>query len=98
MAQRLLCNLLMTIKKKNISGILGQRYVRVTNVVKEKYVEFEFAIEDPTINVELVLPFEHFKLFCEMNDAVHLTPEQEADVEYDKLKWRFGVPGFKGES
>lgn len=88
----------MTIKKKNISGIPGQRYVRVTNVVNEKYVEFEFAIEDPTINVELVLPFEHFKTFCEMNETIHLTPEQQAAVEYDKLKWRFGVPGFDDES
>ena len=76
-------------KKKNISGIPGQRYVRVTNVVNEK-----FAIEDPTINVELVLPFEHFKTFCEMNQVKHMTPEQEAAVDYDKLKWRFGVPGF----
>jgi hypothetical protein len=24
----------------------------------------------------------------------HLTPEQEAAVDYDKLKWHFGVPGF----
>jgi len=84
----------MTAKKKNISGIPGQRYVRVTNVVNGKYVEFEFAIGDPTINVELVLPFEHFKTFCEMNQVEHMTPEQEAAVEYDKLKWRFGVPGF----
>ena len=84
----------MIMAKKDISGIPGQRYVRVTNVVNEKYVEFEFAIEDPTINVELVLPFEHFKKFCEKNEAKHLTPEQEAAVDYDKLKWRFGVPGF----
>ena len=84
----------MTMAKKNNSGIDGQRYVRVTNVVKEKYVEFEFSIEDPTIHVELVLPFAHFKKFCEDNDAKHLSPEQEAAVEYDKLKWRFGVPGF----
>ncbi len=84
----------MTMTSKDISGIPGQRYVRVTNVVNEKYVEFEFAIEDPTINVELVLPFEHFKKFCETNQVKHLTPEQEAAVDYDKLKWHFGVPGF----
>jgi len=42
------------------------------------------------------LPFEHFKTFCEKNKVQHLTPEQEALVEYDKLKWRFGVPGFDG--
>ena len=68
--------------------------MRVTKVLHDRYVEFEFAIGDPTINVELVLPFEHFRKFCKDNNALHLTAEQEAAVDYDKLKWRFGVPGF----
>lgn len=76
------------------AGIEGQRYVRVTNVLHDKYIEFEFAIGDPTINVELILPFEHFRKFCEKNNAKHLTVEQEAAVDYDKLKWRFGVPEY----
>jgi len=80
--------------KKYISGIKGQRYVRVTKILHNKYVEFDFAIDDPTINVELVLPFEHFRTFCENNGVLHMSPEQEASVEYDKLKWRFGAPGF----
>ncbi|MFT6625702.1 MAG: phenol hydroxylase P0 protein [Cycloclasticus sp.] len=85
----------MTEKKiTEIAGIKGSRYVRVTKVLHDKYVEFEFSINDPTIHVELVLPFEHFKTFCDANQVQHLTPEQEAAVEYDKLKWRFGVPGF----
>jgi len=84
----------MTMSNKKISGIDGQRYVRVVNVVQEKYVEFEFSIEDPTIHVELVLPFQHFKKFCDDNNVKHLSPEQESAVEYDKLKWRFGAPGF----
>ena len=46
-----------------IAGIKGSRYVRVTKVLHDKYVEFEFSINDPTIHVELVLPFEHFKIF-----------------------------------
>jgi|TARA_B110000238_G_C15755488_1_gene281077 phenol hydroxylase P0 protein len=83
----------MTYTQKHPAGIKGQRYVRVTNVLRGKFVEFEFAIDDPTINVELVLPFEHFRKFCEDNKAQHLSVEQEAAVEYDKLKWRFGVPG-----
>ena len=51
------------------AGIAGQRYVRVTKVLHDKYVEFEFAIGDPNLNVELVMPFEHFRKFCEDNDA-----------------------------
>lgn len=75
-----------------IAGIEGQRYVRITKVLHDKYVEFEFSIGDPTINVELVLPFEHFRKFCKDNNAQHMNAEQEAAVDYDKLKWRFGVP------
>jgi len=84
----------MNDKNRHQSGITGQRYVRVTRILQDKYVEFEFAIGDPTISVELVLPFEHFKIFCRNNNAKHMTPQQEALVNYDKLKWRFGVPGF----
>ena len=83
--------------KVHDSGIPGQRYVRVTKVLHDKYVEFEFSIGDPTINVELVLPFEHFTKFCKDNDALQMTTEQEALVEYDKLKWRMGAPGFSDD-
>jgi len=88
----------MSNQQNHIAGIKGQRYVRVTKVLHDKYVEFEFAIGDPTINVELVLPFEHFRKFCEDNNAQHLSAEQEAAVDYDKLKWRSGVPGFSDEN
>ena len=87
----------MTITSKQQAGIAGQRYVRVTKVLHDKYVEFEFAIGDPNLNVELVMPFEHFRKFCEDNDAQHLTAEQEAAVDFDKLKWRFGAPGLTDE-
>ncbi len=87
----------MTDSQNHLAGIKGQRYVRVTNVVHDKFVEFEFAIDDPTINVELVLPFEHFRQFCKKNNTKHLTVEQEAAVDYDKLKWRFGVPQYNDD-
>jgi phenol hydroxylase P0 protein len=83
---------------KQHAGITGQRYVRVTKVLHDKYVEFEFAIDDPTINVELVLPFEHFQKFCEDNNAIHMTADQETAVDFDKMKWRFGVPGLTDEN
>ena len=87
----------MSNSKVHESGIPVQLYVRVTNVLHDKYVEFEFSIGDPTINVELVLPFEHFATFCAENNAQHMTTQQEALVDYDKLKWRFGRPGLNDE-
>jgi len=71
-----------------------QRYVHVTGVLHDKFVEFDFSIGDPTLHVALVLPFGQFSEFCRNNRVEHLTSEQSAAVEFDKLKWRHGDPGF----
>ncbi|WP_303911210.1 phenol hydroxylase subunit [Thalassolituus maritimus] len=76
-----------------IEPCLQQRYVRITNVRSDNLVEFEFSIGDPTLNVELVLPYDQYRIFCARQNAKELTPEQEAQVDYDSLKWRFGQPG-----
>lgn len=70
-----------------------QHYVRVTNVLHNKFVEFEFSIGDPTLCVELVLPFQEFAEFRDRHNAQELTAEQVDQVEFDRLKWRYGQPG-----
>ncbi len=80
-------------KKKNNLIDDSQHYVRVTNVLHDKFVEFEYSIGDPTLCVELVLPFSEFELFRERHKAKNLTPEQETAVDFDRMKWRFGKPG-----
>lgn len=72
-----------------------QRFVRVTGIRHNRFVEFDFSIGDPTLYVELMLPFEQFKQFCIRQQAVELTPEQQAQVDYDRLKWRYGQPGVR---
>lgn len=71
-----------------------QHYVRVTQVLRNRFVEFEYSIGDPVLCVELVLPFPEFEQFCDRYKAQHLTPAQVAAVEFDRLKWRFGKPGI----
>ncbi|MCB1755203.1 MAG: phenol hydroxylase [Gammaproteobacteria bacterium] len=66
------------------------RYVRVTHVRPDRLVEFEFSIDDPTLYVELVLPYPQFRLFCQKNKTRELTHEEAARVDLDKLKWREG--------
>lgn len=68
------------------------RYVRVTGVRNKRFVEFDFSIGDPTIFVELVLPFEQFRKFCKRQQAQELSAEQKARVDLDSLKWRYGEP------
>lgn len=71
------------------------RFVRVTGVRNNRFVEFDFSIGDPTLFVELLLPFEQFKTFCQRQHAQELSVEQKAQVDYDRLKWRYGQPGLK---
>ena len=39
-------------------------FVRVTGTRAARFVEFEFAIGDPELAVELVLQFDQFREFC----------------------------------
>ena len=66
------------------------RYVRVRQVVDDKFIEFDFAIGDPSLYVELVLPKAAFDVFCEHNQVVMMTEEQAAAVDADMEKWRYG--------
>jgi len=68
------------------------RYIRVTGVRNERFVEFDFSIGDPSIFVELVLPFQQFNHFCHIHQAQSLSAEQKAQVDLESLKWRYGEP------
>jgi len=66
------------------------RYVRVRRVVNDKFIEFDFAIEDPSLYVEMILPKPAFAAFCQHNKVVMMTEEQAAQVDADIEYWRFG--------
>ncbi|MGI6409295.1 MAG: phenol hydroxylase subunit [Thiopseudomonas sp.] len=66
------------------------KYIRVRSEEGSRFVEFDFAIGEPSLFVELVMPPEAFKHFCELNRVVHMTPEQMAAVDDELEKWRYG--------
>ncbi len=66
------------------------RYVRVRRVLNDKFVEFDFAIDDPSLYVEMILPKAAFAAFCQHNKVVMMTEEQAAEVDADMEKWRYG--------
>ena len=70
------------------------KYVRITGV-RGDLIEFDFAIGDPTIYVELMLPHDAFQEFCARNNVRHLTAEEAALVDFDRAKWRYGKPGIR---
>ena len=67
-----------------------KRYVRVRQVIDDKFIEFDFAIGDPSLYVELVLPRQAFDEFCKHNKVTLMTAEQAAAVDADMEKWRYG--------
>ena len=50
------------------------RFVRVTGQQHLPFVEFAFAIGDPALYVELMLPEAAFQAFCQANQATLLAP------------------------
>lgn len=53
-----------------------RRYVRVCNQRADGFIEFEFAIGDPALCVELMLPEAAFHEFCLANEVIVLEPVQ----------------------
>ncbi|MBV1952464.1 MAG: phenol hydroxylase subunit [Cycloclasticus sp.] len=70
-----------------------ENYVHITGLRLNEIIEFDFAIGDPLMYVELALPIGQFQGFCSKNNVIFLNTEQIKDVEYDRKKWRYGVPG-----
>lgn len=67
-----------------------QKYVRVRSEPDAKFVMFDFAIGDPSLYVELVLPPQAFKAFCENNQTIPMSAEQMAKNDAEEDKWRYG--------
>jgi len=65
------------------------RFVRVTGH-RPGFVEFDFAIGEPDIYIEMILPDEGFKDFCELNQVTLLEAnnEAEAPIEARGFEWR----------
>ena len=55
-----------------------QRWVRVTGQRGNGFVEFDFAVGEPDLCVEMILPAEAFAEFCAANRVELLPPEQAA--------------------
>ncbi len=71
------------------------RYIRVRSAPEDRFVEFDFAIGNPELFVELVLPREAFRIFCEHNNVVHMDSDMIRQIDEDMIKWRFGEKGHR---
>jgi phenol hydroxylase P0 protein len=79
-----------TVKNKKTTFKQMIKYVRVRSAENSRFVEFDFAISDPSLFVELVLPKKAFKQFCQANNVVFMTQEQQDANDAELEKWRYG--------
>ncbi|MDH4458031.1 MAG: phenol hydroxylase subunit [Nevskia sp.] len=70
-----------------------QRYVRLREQRDDGFVIFDFAIGDPQLSCELIMPLLAYREFCASNHVVHLNDAQAAQIDREALKWRYGQPG-----
>lgn len=66
------------------------KYVRVRSPEGARFVEFDFAIADPELFVELIMPKPVFDAFCKKHQVKYMTTEQMAAVDAEMEKWRYG--------
>lgn len=67
-------------------------YVRVTGIRNGRFVEFEFALGDADLSVELIMPFAAFDEFCRQRQAVVLPAAKGAAEGIDAAP--ASVPGL----
>lgn len=67
------------------------KYVRVRSAPDDRFVEFDFAINDPSLFVELIMPHDCFETFCVHNQVVHMTEAQTAQNDEEAAKSRYGT-------
>lgn len=59
-----------------------------------RFVEFEYALGDGVLSVELILPPAAFEEFCRSQHAVVLPLASETAQDLARLAWRSGHPGL----
>jgi phenol hydroxylase P0 protein len=64
-----------------------RRFVRLSGERPNGFVEFEFAIGEPEIFVEMILPRAAFTEFCATN-RVELLPSRDPDAPQGDWDWR----------
>ena len=61
------------------------RFVRLRRVRADGFVEFDFAIGEPDLLVELILPVVAFHEFCRANQVIRVAPVEGATTPGESL-------------
>jgi len=70
------------------------KFIKIQQIKPNGFVEFLFAIDQVTMNVEMVLPCKEFLEFCDRNRVSFVTYEQEELMKKDNILWQYGTDEF----
>ncbi len=71
-----------------------KKFVRVTKIMANGFIEFLFAIDAVTTNMELILPYREFIEFCDKNGVSFVDEEQKQVMDKDDILWKYGTEEF----
>lgn len=73
-----------------------KKFVRVTHVRVDGFVEFDFAVGEEELFVEMILPTAAFEEFCKLNEVTMLEGPPRAEAAADGHDWRLDDVVGKG--
>lgn len=65
-------------------------WVRVQRLRDDGFVEFDFALGDPGLSVDLILPQAAFNAFCATHQVRPFTLTQGQALDDEQARWRHG--------
>ena len=77
-------------KVSNMNSAEHKYYVHITGR-RGRFVEFDFAIGSPDLAMELIMPEELFKEFCERYHVITLNDQQIETIDSERAEWRYGT-------
>lgn len=69
---------------------LNRKFVRLIERRPDGFVEFEFAIGDPELFAEMLLPADAYEAFCTANEVIQLDPREES-AESEGSDWNWSL-------
>ncbi|MDX9960507.1 MAG: phenol hydroxylase subunit [Aliarcobacter sp.] len=68
-----------------------KKFVQIIKIRDDGFVEFNFAVSEAVMNVELLLPYKAFIEFCHNNRVSFFSKEQEDEILLDNETWKYGL-------
>ena len=66
----------------------SKKFVRVAELRRDGFVEFDFAVGEPEMFVEMILPATAFDEFCALNKVVFLDRRTQLKADAGDMDWR----------